>query len=68
MEKISSTGIKNGLSNSLLGVGIFFSTSSISCNIASLPNLGSPPVAAARAEPLVIVTVEFDDSSNRLNI
>lgn len=52
MEKVSSTGIKNGFSISLFGVGILLSTASISSRMASLPSFGSPPVAAARAEPL----------------
>lgn len=54
MENVSSTGMRKGLSVSRLGVGMFFSTASISAKIASLPSLASPPVAAARAEPLTI--------------
>jgi hypothetical protein len=49
---MSSTGMRKGLSSSRRGVGMFFSTSSISFRIASLPSLGSPPEAAARADPL----------------
>lgn len=52
IEKVSSTGIRKGLSVSLFGVGIAFSTAAIRLKMASLPSFGSPPVAAAKAEPL----------------
>lgn len=55
IENVSSTGIKKGLSSSLFGVGMLASTASISARMASLPILGSPPVAAARALPLTIM-------------
>ena len=54
IEKVSSTGMRKGFSVSLLGVGIFFSTASISAKMASLPSFASPPVAAASAEPLTM--------------
>jgi hypothetical protein len=54
IEKVSSTGIKNGLSKSRSGVGIALSTASINANTASLPILSSLPVTAAKAEPEII--------------
>ncbi|RYY84666.1 hypothetical protein EON63_08775 [archaeon] len=42
---------------SLEGVGILFSTASMSAKMASLPNLGSPPDAAASALPFTISMV-----------
>ena len=42
--KVSSTGIRKGLSVSRTGVGIEVSIASIKAKIASRPNFGSPPI------------------------
>src|SRR6056297_1825570 len=54
IENTSSTGIKNGLSVSLSGSGIYSSTASISC-IIFLPHSpsGSPFSAAFKADPTI---------------
>lgn len=54
IEKVSSTGIKNGLSVSRVGVGIALSTASISFKMAFFPISASPPVVAANADPCTI--------------
>ena len=54
IEKTSSTGIKKGLSNSLVGAGIYSSTLAINSIIDFLPISSSLSSTAARAEPLMI--------------
>ena len=46
--------MRKDLSVSRLGVGIDSSTASMRAKIASLPSFGSPPVAAANADPLSV--------------
>src|SRR5688572_28263464 len=54
MEKTSSTGIRNGLSISRLGVGMYASSASASFMIAFTPMSESSPSSALSAEPITI--------------
>ena len=54
IENTSSTGIKKGLSNSLVGAGIYSSIFDINSMIEFLPIFSSLSSTAARADPLTI--------------